>query len=290
MSGQNHYEVLGVSRNADQSQIRAAYVSLLKRHHPDKASANEAQENAAEIQRIVGAYRALKDPRARAAYNARLRRAAAPDFSMRPEPARAGKVRRAGKRFKLDTDTMSYVLMLVVAAIGLQLLVSRLLVLGIPHSTATVLAGTPAIGEVPVNPQLESVVRSAGMMSATGASDYSARCFAAARRSRKAIAADPCVGFDMAYVYWRETAGGPLVIDAYFQPEAMSARAREAFSGLNPIGAAARLQSVRAATLRTIMQTPRAADPIALAFSDAHAGLKAPPAASAAVEASLQKD
>ena len=36
----DHYLVLGVPRTADAATIRAAYVSLAKRYHPDVAAGN----------------------------------------------------------------------------------------------------------------------------------------------------------------------------------------------------------------------------------------------------------
>ena len=268
---QNHYEVLGVSPDADQSQIRAAYVALLKRYHPDRAGADECAENSAEVQRIVGAYRILKDRASRARYDAALRQLALPERPLRRRPARprprsmpAWTFRRSRRRFKLNAELISYGLMFVAGAIGLQLLVSRLNQIGKPASPRAIAANAAQIRELAAHLPLEVAVRHAGMMSGPEASNFSSRCFAAARRSRNPAAADPCVGFDMAYIYWRETMGGPLVTDPYFQPAAMGVRARNAFRGLSPSEATARLQKVRAATLRTIMQSPRASDQFAM--------------------------
>ena len=269
MGRQNHYKVLGVSPDADQLEIRAAYVSLLKRHHPDRAAVDKAVENSIEVQRIVGAYRILKDPAKRAKYDAALRqltlyrpRSRRKSRRVRPEPAYAWKFGRTRKRFKLDTETISYVLMFFAAAVGLQLLVSRYIQTERSHSPSAA-AGTSQVRELAAHLPLEIAVRNAGMMSGPEASDYSSRCFAAARRNRDPAAADQCVGFDMAYVYWRETMGGPLVMNPYFQPDAMGSRARSAFSRLSPAGAMARVQSIRTATLKAIMQSPRATDEIA---------------------------
>jgi molecular chaperone DnaJ len=62
------YEVLGVSRDASDQDIKQAYYRLAKEHHPDKNPDNreEATEKFKEIQ---AAYEALKDPESRARYN-----------------------------------------------------------------------------------------------------------------------------------------------------------------------------------------------------------------------------
>jgi DnaJ-class molecular chaperone len=52
---QNHYRVLGVSRRASLDQIRAAYVSQLKRYHPDSAQDEAEHQNGAHVHRIVAA-------------------------------------------------------------------------------------------------------------------------------------------------------------------------------------------------------------------------------------------
>jgi DnaJ family protein C protein 3 len=60
----DYYKVLGVSRDADEREIKKAYRKLSKLHHPDKASANgmtpeEAQKKMAAINE---AYEVLSDP------------------------------------------------------------------------------------------------------------------------------------------------------------------------------------------------------------------------------------
>jgi molecular chaperone DnaJ len=62
------YETLGVSRNADEQEIKQAYYRLAKEHHPDKNPDNreEATEKFKEIQ---SAYEVLKDPQKRARYD-----------------------------------------------------------------------------------------------------------------------------------------------------------------------------------------------------------------------------
>jgi molecular chaperone DnaJ len=67
MAKRDYYEVLGVSRTADEQEIKAAYRKLAKRFHPD---ANPGDKSAEHSFKEVGeAYEALKDQQKRAAYD-----------------------------------------------------------------------------------------------------------------------------------------------------------------------------------------------------------------------------
>ena len=67
MKGQDHYSVLGVSPDADQASIRAAYRIQMKRHHPDLNSGrDDADSKAASINL---AYEVLGDPVSRSRYD-----------------------------------------------------------------------------------------------------------------------------------------------------------------------------------------------------------------------------
>ena len=67
----NLYEVLGVSPQAEDIVIRAAYRALAQRYHPDKSS--DAKEVAAvRMRAIQEAYEILSDPVSRVAYDASL--------------------------------------------------------------------------------------------------------------------------------------------------------------------------------------------------------------------------
>jgi DnaJ family protein B protein 4 len=65
----NHYEVLGVSREASPDEIKRAYRGLSLKWHPDRNSSPEAQS---KFQEISAAYEVLSDERRRQQYNAEL--------------------------------------------------------------------------------------------------------------------------------------------------------------------------------------------------------------------------
>ena len=70
-----HYDLLEVSPKASIEVVRAAYKSLMQRHHPDKnGNASEATKQASQI---AQAYAVLSDPQRRCAYDETLQRQAA---------------------------------------------------------------------------------------------------------------------------------------------------------------------------------------------------------------------
>ncbi|MHB8080074.1 MAG: DnaJ domain-containing protein, partial [Candidatus Krumholzibacteriia bacterium] len=63
----DYYEVLGIPRTADESEIKRAYRKLAVKHHPDR---NPDDPGAAEkFREATEAYEALKDPQKRAQYD-----------------------------------------------------------------------------------------------------------------------------------------------------------------------------------------------------------------------------
>lgn len=65
-TNKDYYEILGVSRDASQEDIKKAYRSLAKKYHPDVCKEPDANEKFAQIQ---VAYDCLSDPDKRANYD-----------------------------------------------------------------------------------------------------------------------------------------------------------------------------------------------------------------------------
>jgi len=66
MSKRDYYEVLGVSRNASDSDLKKAYRRLAMKYHPDRNPGAEAEQKFKEAKE---AYEVLNDPKKRSAYD-----------------------------------------------------------------------------------------------------------------------------------------------------------------------------------------------------------------------------
>ncbi len=66
MTDRDYYEILGVSRNATQEELKAAFRRLARQYHPDVNKAPDAEERFKEINE---AYAVLSDDQKRAAYD-----------------------------------------------------------------------------------------------------------------------------------------------------------------------------------------------------------------------------
>lgn len=64
----DHYATLGVSRNADEKQIKAAYLKLALKHHPDRNPDKQA-EASKKFKEISQAYSVLSDPEQKRRYD-----------------------------------------------------------------------------------------------------------------------------------------------------------------------------------------------------------------------------
>ena len=63
----DHYEVLGVDRDADAAEVKSAYRRLARQHHPDANDGDSAAE--LEFKAVAASYKVLSDPEARQSYD-----------------------------------------------------------------------------------------------------------------------------------------------------------------------------------------------------------------------------
>src|SRR3990167_6005326 len=67
MHQKDFYEILGVSRSAEASEIKSAYRKLAMKYHPDRNPDNNSAEE--KFKEIQNAYSILSDPQKRSAYD-----------------------------------------------------------------------------------------------------------------------------------------------------------------------------------------------------------------------------
>ena len=70
MSEENHYQILGITQEASQTEVKSAYRNLVKQYHPDSQS---SQADHDKIVSINAAYEILGDPQRRRNYDRQLR-------------------------------------------------------------------------------------------------------------------------------------------------------------------------------------------------------------------------
>ena len=255
----NFYDVLGVRPSATQAQIKAAYVVLMKRFHPDSPLRSPGPDSAGQVRTINAAYSVLKDPRKRGRYDLDLRGGAARNPLVAPP-------RPAAKRSWLRGGG-SLALLLLLGVLTASLVTSQQTGgdAGLGSSTFALLSSierrgsnsTGDAGFVQMTPALRAAAVAATGVRSSHAVDYSARCFARARSDASAAAADRCVVFDLAYAYWHENDGSADIAPIYFQEQNMEARDLEALAALGAEGASIRFDALRAATFSILLQQVR---------------------------------
>lgn len=82
MKFKDYYAALGLSREATQDDIKKAYRKLARKYHPDVSKDPDGEEKFKEVNE---AYKTLKDPELRKAYDELGRHAAGEDFKPSPE-------------------------------------------------------------------------------------------------------------------------------------------------------------------------------------------------------------
>lgn len=69
MSKRDYYEVLGVSKNASEAEIKKAYRRLAMKYHPDRNTGEQGKEAEKKFKEAKEAYEVLSDPKKRTAFD-----------------------------------------------------------------------------------------------------------------------------------------------------------------------------------------------------------------------------
>ncbi|MCF6280600.1 MAG: molecular chaperone DnaJ [Candidatus Polarisedimenticolaceae bacterium] len=69
MSKRDYYEVLGVSKNASEAELKKSYRRLAMKHHPDRNTGDDSTAAEKKFKEIKEAYEILSDAQKRAAYD-----------------------------------------------------------------------------------------------------------------------------------------------------------------------------------------------------------------------------
>jgi hypothetical protein len=96
---QDHYEVLGVTPDAPEEVIRAAYKALAAKHHPDRNPGNADAE--LRLKRVNAAFNVIGNPEKRKQYDELTQTPEAPDLSTRAE---AEEPRKEPARWKVPVE------------------------------------------------------------------------------------------------------------------------------------------------------------------------------------------
>lgn len=266
VDARTYYEILGVAPDAAPEGIRAAYIGLMKRHHPNSPYRSAAADDGGAVHSINRAYAVLKDPGKRSAYDVELNGGGRGSMMLKAD-RRMPLVLRTKRRQRRQRRAS----MLPIAAIVVALFAASTWLGGYEGPTYAPLAGTfsehprASISPFEVSPPHETAwIRRQAQLAATmrpaEALAFSEQCFNEARHVGTPSAADECLVFDLAFTYWREGEASSA-LPAYFQPQMMQLRQTRALDGLDRDAATLRMDSLRAATFSSLLElvnTPEA--------------------------------
>lgn len=255
-----HYQVLGVHSKADTASIRAAYLKLIKRHHPDRGPSGASH---VQITDINLAYSVLRDTGKRAEYDQQLLRQwlrSQPPPARRRPSAQMSLPRQRRNALALRSAILAAAILLV--AIPSDMFVDTSAALSDGDTEASVLAPErpkatePAPPTAPVlEPGIENSIEVALTVPVDDAQATSLRCFEEAGGLRAADAADRCIAFDLATSFWQDDSFTTAAQRTYFDRAAMRQRHGKVLAALDPVHARDRLQALDRFAISALVDT-----------------------------------
>jgi DnaJ domain len=248
-----YYELFGVSRSASSEEIRAAYVALMKKHHPDAGGGGDvaAEHTVALINRC---YAVLKDPIKRAEYDAKLAHKPRP-----AEPLPKGRAMTVVPEPRMSQRRW-VVLLVAIGAAGAALAtqVGNDWTADAGSSAGTLFGWSSAAVDSgaamrPVqSSEVARALKLATRLSTDQALTVSRDCFEAARAQADAGSAQLCIIFDDAVLYWRQNASDYAALPLYYRDEVVRMRHLNAL-GLSANHAEKRLDELRDLTFHGLL-------------------------------------
>lgn len=247
----SHYELLGVSRTATAHEIRAAYLRLMKRYHPDAAP---GAGGAADIVPVLNrCYAVLKDPAKRSQYDSQLQSLVCVAI---PAPRQQLGRRRPIRGW--PAVMLASALALAIWWVSLDSPLERS-TRALAASAAAWMSSSPAPANAPPRlslPDTSDTRRMAELgrtLPTKQAEQFSRKCFAGAVQRLQSGHVDSCVLFDVAFLYWRKTPESSA-LSAYFADDVVEDRHREAMTAFGSAGEP-RLVKLRQMAFLALMQS-----------------------------------
>jgi Leucine-rich repeat (LRR) protein len=117
----NYYDILGITTNASEDDIRTAYKNLVKAYHPDVNPTAESEEI---IKHLNTAYDTLSDPHKRMLYDLALQSNAQPSPVVDPEKVRLRKEKKAQEALAEKKRDRSILIKMMMGVFTLALIIS----------------------------------------------------------------------------------------------------------------------------------------------------------------------
>lgn len=230
----DYYSVLEISVNADARDIRRAYLTAMKRRHPDLGIAEPGKPDAATI---GAAYACLHDPARRAAYDAARERghtssALVVAYSAQPRRRKRRRLVKGARWRSSGASIRRWSMAALPAAFALGGVAVWLFMHQIDPSTTARPRPVSTLVTQDMLADVRMALEDSDYIAAQGDAarlvDYSSTCFAdatidqTARRGKSMSTLDFCMAFDAA------AATQPLAPKAFFNARARLMRARAA--------------------------------------------------------------
>lgn len=227
----NLYDLLGVDRGATTAEIRAAYVELMKRHHPDISHHHDGSAPFDYVAQLNAAFAILRDHRARANYDMQMRHIPAAKLVAvaHPLPVRQRSRNHHSRLFALFTVGAAVAAAAAVSLADLSPL-GRFVAPARDWAIADI-ADHGVDPSITLQPEeARRIVAAAIALSDEDAEGSSRRCFTDAMATRRPDAAAACVVFDNAVLLWNWRGGDEGSVAPYFQLRNARARHLDALS------------------------------------------------------------